>query len=428
MGCVGRGVGSGDERRAVVEDVFVEAGDVFVGGGGVFEFFGGEDVGDVGVAVGGAGLDHLHHLLGAVLAVGEDDAGGDGVAFGFEGVEGGGRLAVGLEFAGEDAGVDDGLGGAVGADGVHGVGGVTEEGGAAVGPGLEWVAVDHGEFVDVFGALDEFGDVEPVEDPVGEVGEEVGWVAGAVPVFAVPGVVGGEFEFGDPVGEGSAGVVGGAGDGVGDEFLEFVAGHDHRAAGEEGGAFGDAAPEDGAVPDGGAFVGVVFGAKGRVDAVGADEEGAFGGGGVFEVGADGGGGFFVVGEVVGLVDVGVAEAGAGGLEEEHLEFAAVDGELGPVVAGFAAAGFVPDGAAVAGVVGEFLGGDGEGGELGFEAEFAEFADGVGEEVDADAEGAGGLDAFEDLHRDADLVEAEGEGEAGDAAAGDQDGHRVGLAG
>ena len=127
---------------------------------------------------------------------------------------------------------------------------------------------------------------------------------------------------------------------------------------------------------GGAFGGVVFGAQRGVDAVGADEDCAFGGGGVFEVGAEGGGGFGVVGEVVAWVDVGGAEAGAGGVEEEHLEFAAVDGELRPVVAGFAAAGFVPDGFAVAGVVGEFLGGDGE-------------------------------------------------GEAGDAAAGDQDGHRLG---
>lgn len=233
--------------------------------------------------------------------------------------------------------------------------------------------------------------------------------------------IGAEVAFGDPIDEAVA-------DGVGDELLIGVAGHDHGAAGEEGRGLGDGAPEEAAGEFGVAFVGVEDVAGDGVDAVGADEDIAGLGGlrgvgvAVEEVGGD-----LVGGVVDGLEVVGCsyglrAEAGGDGAPEEFEEAAAVDGVLGPEVAGGEAAGFAPDALAAFCVVGEFGGGDAGLGEFVGEAEVGEDADGVGEEVDAYAEGSHGVGGFEDTDFDVALVEGEGGGEAADAGSADEDGH------
>ena len=117
-----------------------------------------------------------------------------------------------------------------------------------------------------------------------------------------------------------------------------------------------------------------------------------------------------------------AEAGGDGAPEEFEEAATVDGVLGPAVAGGEAAGFAPDAFAAFGVVGEFGGGDGGLGEFGGEAEVGKDSDGVGEQVDADAQGAHGVGRFEDTDFDVVLVEGEGGGEAADAGSADEDAH------
>ena len=238
------------------------------------------------------------------------------------------------------------------------------------------VAIDHGEFVDFVGAGDEGGDVEEGEAPGFEFGGEGGFVAEAVPVAAGEVGIGAEIAFGDPVNEAVV-------DGVADELLIGVAGHDHGAAGEEGRGRGDGAPEEAAGEFGVAFVGVEDVAGDGVDAVGADEDvvglGRLGcvGVAVVEVGGD------LVGvvveglEVVGGLDGVGAEAGGDGAPEEFEEAATVDGVLGPAVAGGEAAGFAPDAFAAFGVVGEFGGGDGGLGEFGGEAEVGKDSDGVG---------------------------------------------------
>ena len=75
----------------------------------------------------------------------------------------------------------------------------------------------------------------------------------------------------------------------------------------------------------------------------------------------------------------------GGVEQDHLQLAAMDGELRPRQAGMAAARIGPDRLAVAVGVAQLARLDGGRGERGFEAEAGEDADGAGLDVDADAE-------------------------------------------
>ena len=75
----------------------------------------------------------------------------------------------------------------------------------------------------------------------------------------------------------------------------------------------------------------------------------------------------------------------GGVEQDHLQLAAMDGELRPRQAGMAAARIGPDRLAVAVGVAQLARLDGGGGQRRLEAEAREDADGAGLDVDADAE-------------------------------------------
>ena len=101
--------------------------------------------------------------------------------------------------------------------------------------------------------------------------EEFVTVAGAVPVFPPPLVVRVELSFGDPVDHRFSLVRRLPRDRIGHEFLEFVAGHDHGPPGQERLRPRHAAPEDRAVPDRRAFVGVEPPAHHGMNAIGADQ-------------------------------------------------------------------------------------------------------------------------------------------------------------
>src|SRR6185437_14981949 len=116
------------------------------------------------------------------------------------------------------------------------------------------------------------------------------------------------------------------------------------------------------------------------------------------------------------------------IEQDLVEVGAMDRELRPVVAGVAAAQVADDRRAVAAVVGERARLDRVRGELVGEAELAELAHAVRQEVDADAERMDLGRGLEDATRDAGLVAAQRQRKPADAAADDQDVRRGGRGG
>src|SRR3954452_23138208 len=111
-------------------------------------------------------------------------------------------------------------------------------------------------------------------------------------------------------------------------------------------------------------------------------------------------------------------------EQDHLQFAAVNGELRPAVTGGFPARLRPNTLAVPGVICEFRGRYGCRREQVTQSEIRKFAYRVGEGVDAHAQRLDRIDAFEHAAIDSDLMEAERRCQAGDAAADDQDGQAV----
>ena len=102
------------------------------------------------------------------------------------------------EPVGEADGVEDRLAGAVRAARIHRMRRVAEQRDAAEAPARQRILVDHRIGEHGLGRADQRGDVEPVEVPVGEGGEEVVEAAARVPV--APHRLG-AFELGDPVDE-----------------------------------------------------------------------------------------------------------------------------------------------------------------------------------------------------------------------------------
>lgn len=173
-----------------------------------------------------------------------------------------------------------------------------------------------------------------------------------------------------------------------------------------------AAPEDGPGPFRRPLAGMHPAADGGVEAVGPDQQGAALGSGALG-GLQAEDGVLAFGAVVEGAGAGDhrlgAEAGADGLQQGHLEAAAVDGILRPAIAGLAAAGLGPDLEAVLREQAPFAGGDADFGEDGAEAHLLELAHRVGLEVDAHAEGAELPCGLEHAGLEADLVAGQGEG-------------------
>ena len=187
------------DRRLGVEAFDLEAGDALVVGGDVFQLLQRQHVGDDVVAVGRAFLDHLHHLFRPVAPVEQHEVGGGGPALGLIGHQRGVGRAMRQDLAGEDAGVEDRLRGAVGADRVHRMRGVADQRGQAKCPLRNRIAVDQRIFVGVRTVADQAGHVEPVEFPVLEPGQELVELGGAVVILAPPLVGRRHVPLGDPV-------------------------------------------------------------------------------------------------------------------------------------------------------------------------------------------------------------------------------------
>ena len=181
-------------------------------------------------------------------------------------------LALRQDLAGEHAGIEDRLRGAVGADRIHRMRGVAHQRDAAERPLRERIAVDQRIFVGVRAVADQAGHVEPVELPVLEPRQEFLELRGAVVVLAPPLVGRRHVPLGDPVDPELARRVRLLRNRIADEFQDLVAGHDHGAAGEERIRRGDAAPQDAAVPDRRALLRIELVADRGMDAVGGDQQ------------------------------------------------------------------------------------------------------------------------------------------------------------
>src|SRR3546814_645325 len=153
-------------------------------------------------------------------------------------------------------------------------------------------------------------------------------------------------------------------------------------------------------------------AQGRVDAVGADEQGARNLAArrfalLVDKGSDDVAALLApVRQVPAGVDSVGADALAHRLQQQHLQLAAVDRELWPAVAGGLAARFRPDELAALGVVGELGRAHAEAVELPQQAELVELAHRMRQQVDADAERLQRRRGLEDLDRPARLVQRE----------------------
>ena len=111
-----------------------------------------------------------------------------------------------------------------------------------------------------------------------------------------------------------------------------------------------------------------------------------------------------------------------GIEQDLLQRAAMDRELRPFVTGLDAARLAPDRLAVLGKIRKFLGAHARGVEPVEQAEFDQFAHGMRQHVDADAERLQLGHALEDFGGNADLMQAERQRQPANAAAGDENRH------
>ena len=108
-----------------------------------------------------------------------------------------------------------------------------------------------------------------------------------------------------------------------------------------------------------------------------------------------------------------------GVEQDLLQRAAMNRELRPVVPGLEAARLAPDRFAVLGKIREFFGAHARGVELVQQTQFDQLAHGMRQHVDADPERPQLRHAFEHARGNADLVQAERQGQPANAAAGDK---------
>src|ERR1700689_3387052 len=111
-----------------------------------------------------------------------------------------------------------------------------------------------------------------------------------------------------------------------------------------------------------------------------------------------------------------------GIEQDLLQRAAMHRELRPFVTGLEAARLAPDRLAVFGEIRQLPGAHAGRIELVEQAELGQFAHRMGQHVDADPERFQLSHALEHACRNADLVQAERQGQPADAAAGDEYGH------
>ena len=275
---------------------------------------------------------------------------------------------------------------------------------------------------------DEAGDVEPVEFPVLEPGQKLFEFCGPVIILAPPLIGRRHVPLGHPVDLELVVGIRLLRNRVADEFQDFVAGHDHGAAGQEGTGFGDAAPKNPPVPDWRSFLRIELFADRGVDAISCDQQGAVvaayrpAGRLVDEIGAYAVSGLGPAREVMAGENVRFAQPLGRGIEQDLLQRAAMDRELRPFVTGLDAARLAPDRLAVLGKIRQFLGAHGGRVEPVVQAEFDQLPHRMRQHVDTDPERPQFGHALKDAHWCADLVQAERQRQAADAAARDENRH------
>ena len=305
------------------------------------------------------------------------------------------------------------------------MGGVAEQRDPAERPPRQGVAVDHRVLPHPIGGDDECRHVEPVEAEGVELSGRFGRIGEVFPVLGRHRSFVGDGDLDDPVDECATSVLVELGDRVGDEAAAEVAGEDHRATRQQRRPLGGAAPHRDAVPAGRALCRVQTASDHRMDAVAPDEDVAGDEPGR-TVRADEAGPHAARGRVephevlVGAHGVG-AEPRHHGTMQHPEQFAAVDRQLRPAIAGGESARLAPDALAVLGVVHDLGGGDGEREQFVEQSELGQLAHGVRQEVDADPELADRRRALVDLDLgDPGGVERQRERHATNAAPRDDD--------
>jgi len=123
-------------------------------------------------------LDDVEHDIDALAAIAFDDARRRRQAALLVAMQAGFGIVAGQKFLGDGLAVEDRLRSAIGADGIHRMGGIAQQSGPAVRPARQRIAIDHREFQDGVGGTDDARHVEPVELPVLEARQEIGKLAG----------------------------------------------------------------------------------------------------------------------------------------------------------------------------------------------------------------------------------------------------------
>jgi hypothetical protein len=111
---------------------------------------------------------------GTEPAVAADDRGGRRQTFRFVAQQSPDNIAIGFGHGGRQRlRIKDCLRLTVGADRVHGMRGVPQQGDAPKAPALDWIAIDHRVFKDAFRAAEQRRKVDEAELPTGEVRQEI---------------------------------------------------------------------------------------------------------------------------------------------------------------------------------------------------------------------------------------------------------------
>ena len=271
---------------------------------------------------------------------------------------------------------------------------------------------------------DECGNIQPVESPLLETWEEVGRVAGLVPILPLEqfGFIGAQL--GDEVELLAS--VGQIEQGIEDELLTRMTRPHHRSTVEDRGAFGKSAPQQRPVPFGHPFVGVEVAAYDRVDPVAGDQHRTLrratdrAGATIDERRLD----------TVGRFDESVEmAAGVNALStdvelrcgvQDGVQHPTMNGDLWPSVPGRQTPRLIPDEFAAFGEVGQRRRSQAFREQVVTEPEGVELADRVRKEVDAHTERLDPIDALEDPHREPGAVQAQRHRQTTDSTPGDDD--------
>ena len=310
------------------------------------------------------------------------------------------------------------------------MGGVAQQRHAAEAPARDRIAIGHGKLEHDVALAKEARHVQPVEAPVPECRHEVGLPALPVPLLPAPVRLALVADLGHPVDQGGAALRGLPRDRIDHGPDVPVAGDGHRPAIEEGLLLADAAPHRDAGEPGRPLAGIQQPTDRRVDAVGPDQR-------VAASAADGRTGrgideprrhpvvvLLEVREAVSGPDGRRAQARPHGAGEDRQQAAAMDRELGPPVAGSQAARLALDQPAVPRVVGQRSRLDRRGRELGLQTQRAQLAHRVRQEIDADAELPQRGRGLVDDGLDTCPMKAERRRQPPDAAADDENAHRL----